>query len=101
MNSSLNLNLLAIEKTFSHKELAKNLFIKFLENLKEKDDFNFITVETNNERTEFYKKKLNFYFIGKKIRLFKNLKFSKDLNEITLKKIMFLFKQIYIFLYRN
>ena len=82
IDSSLNLNLLAIEKDFQSQGIGEKFIYKVLENLKEKDDFNFITVETFNERTaNFYKKKLNFYFIGKKIRLFKNLKiFQKDLK---------------------
>lgn len=82
INSNFNLNLLAIERKFQSQGIGKRFINKVIENLREKDNFNLITVETNNERTaDFYEKKLDFYYVGKKIRLFKNLKiFKKDLK---------------------
>ena len=82
IDSNFNLNLLAIERKFQSQGIGKRFINKVIENLREKDDFNLITVETNNERTaDFYEKKLDFYYVGKKIRLFKNLKiFKKDLK---------------------
>jgi len=42
------------------------------ENLSKTNKLNYLTVETNNERTgRFYEKKLGFTYFGKKIRFFK------------------------------
>lgn len=74
INENLNLNLLAIESEFQSKGIGKKFIDEVISYLKKKSQCKFITVETNDNRTEdFYKKKLNFYYIGKKIRFFKNL----------------------------
>ena len=81
INNNLNLNLLAITKEFQSKGIGKEFVFKFLDDVKKKDNFNAISVETHNKNTEeFYKKKLDFYYVGNKIRLFKNLNiFQKNL----------------------
>ena len=81
INDNLNLNLLAIKKEFQSQGMGRKFVLQFLENIKTKDSFKRITVETHNKDTEnFYKKKLDFDYLGKKIRLFKNLNiFQKKL----------------------
>ena len=81
INNNLNLNLLAITKEFQAKGIGKEFVLEFLDDIKKKDSFNAISVETHNKNAEeFYKKKLDFYYIGNKIRLFKNLNiFQKNL----------------------
>ena len=82
INESFNLNLLAIKSEFQSKGIGKKFILKVLDIIKEKNNSDLITVETNNKRTEnFYIQKLNFFHIGKKIRLFKNLNiFQKNLK---------------------
>lgn len=81
ISENLNLNLLAIKSEFQSKGIGKKFVEEAIVYLKKNSDCKFITVETNDNRTEdFYKKKLKFYYIGKKIRFFKNLNiFFKDL----------------------
>ena len=81
ISENLNLNLLAIRSEFQSKGIGKKFVDEAIVYLKKNNDCKFITVETNDNRTEdFYKKRLNFYYIGKKIRFFKNLNiFCKDL----------------------
>lgn len=81
ISENLNLNLLAIKSEFQSKGIGKKFVEEAIVYLKKNSDCKFITVETNDNRTEdFYKKKLKFYHIGKKIRFFKNLNiFCKDL----------------------
>ena len=81
INENLNLNLLAIKSEFQSKGIGKKFIDEAIDCLKKDNNYKFITVETNNDRTgDFYKKKLNFYYIGKKIRFYKNLNiFCKDL----------------------
>ena len=81
ISENLNLNLLAIKSEFQSKGIGKKFVEEAIVYLKKNSDCKFITVETNDNRTEdFYKKKLKFYYIGKKIRFFKNLNiFCKDL----------------------
>ena len=76
-----NLSLLAIINEFQSKGVGKIFIEKVLDEYDFKNKFQKITVETNNLRTEnFYVKKVNFIYLGKKLRLFKNLKvFLKDL----------------------
>ncbi len=72
---NLNLNLLAIKSEFQSKGIGKKFIDEVVDNLKKNNNCKIITVETNNTRTQdFYKKKLNFYYIGKKIRFCRNLK---------------------------
>ena len=77
-----NLSLLAINAKFQSKGIGKIFIDKVLSEYNFKNRFHQITVETNNLRTEnFYKDKVNFVYLGKKLRLFKNLKvFLKDLS---------------------
>lgn len=77
-----NLSLLAINAEFQSKGIGKIFIEKVLSEYNFKNRFHQITVETNNLRTEnFYKYKVNFVYLGKKLRLFKNLKvFLKDLR---------------------
>jgi len=81
INNNLNLSLLALKKNFQSKGIGKEFVLKILDNFKKEKYFNKITVETHNMNTnKFYIKKLNFFYIGKKIRLFKNLDiFQKNL----------------------
>jgi ribosomal protein S18 acetylase RimI-like enzyme len=80
--NNLNLSLLAINAEFQSKGIGKIFIEKVLSEYNFKNRFHQITVETNNLRTEnFYKDKVNFVYLGKKLRLFKNLKvFLKDLR---------------------
>ena len=77
-----NLSLLAINAEFQSKGIGKIFIEKVLSEYNFKNRFHQITVETNNLRTEnFYKDKVNFVYLGKKLRLFKNLKvFLKNLS---------------------
>tara|TARA_B100000035_G_scaffold312626_1_gene324516 strand:+ start:1359 stop:1982 length:624 start_codon:yes stop_codon:yes gene_type:complete len=81
INNNPNLSLLAIDREFQSKGIGKIFIEKVFNELNLKNEFNQITVETNNLRTEnFYVNKVNFIYLGKKLRLFKNLKvFLKDL----------------------
>ena len=73
INNNLNLNLLAIKKEFQSKGVGKKFINLILDDLNKNKLFEAITVETNNINTKkFYTEKLNFFYIGKKIRLFKN-----------------------------
>ncbi|MDC1280173.1 GNAT family N-acetyltransferase, partial [Pelagibacteraceae bacterium] len=73
INKNLNLNLLAIKREFQSKGIGRKFVSLILDDIKKKKSFSAITVETNNINTKkFYIEKLNFYCIGKKIRLFKN-----------------------------
>ncbi len=82
INNNPNLSLLAIISEFQSKGVGKIFIEKVLDEYDFKNKFQKITVETNNLRTEnFYKQKVDFIYLGKKIRLFKNLKvFLKDLK---------------------
>ena len=82
INKNPNLSLLAINAEFQSKGIGKIFIEKVLSEYNFKNRFHEITVETNNLRTEnFYKDKVNFVYLGKKLRLFKNLKvFLKDLR---------------------
>jgi hypothetical protein len=45
-----------------------------LKDIKKKNNLETITVETFSKRAEsFYKNKLDFHYVGKKLRFFKNL----------------------------
>lgn len=75
IQDNLNLNLLAISKNFQSKGLGKEFVIKVLKNVCEDNEFKKVTLETNDYNAErFYINKLNFVYLAKKIRLFKNFK---------------------------
>ena len=77
---NLNLNLLAIKKNYQSQGIGREFILQILNNIKKNYNFESITVETHSkEAGSFYLKKLNFYYIGKKLRFFKNLNiFKKD-----------------------
>tara|TARA_B100001123_G_scaffold448271_1_gene608592 strand:- start:374 stop:997 length:624 start_codon:yes stop_codon:yes gene_type:complete len=74
INNNLNLNLLAIKKNYQSQGVGKEFVSKILDTLKKKYNFKGISVETYSKQAgSFYEKKLNFYYLGKKIRFFRNL----------------------------
>ena len=74
IDKTFNLNLLAIDRNFQSRGIGKAFVLNILEDIKKNNSLQTITVETFNKRAEsFYKNKLNFYYIGKKLRFFKNL----------------------------
>ena len=74
INKTFNLNLLAIDRKFQSKGIGKAFVRNIFENLKKNNNLEIITVETFNKRAQsFYENKLNFHYIGKKLRFFKNL----------------------------
>ena len=69
---------MAINKNFQSKGIGKTFISNILDNLKKKYTFQTITVETFDKRAgSFYENKLSFYYIGKKLRFFKNLNVYK------------------------
>ena len=67
--NSLNLNLLAITKDYQSKGLGKKLMEYVIKNKKNKNN-KYLSCETDTKRAlMFYKKKLNFKYLGKKIRI--------------------------------
>ena len=74
INKTFNLNLLAIDRKFQSKGIGKTFVLNILEDIKKNNNLEIITVETFNKRAQsFYENKLNFHYIGKKLRFFKNL----------------------------
>ncbi len=72
INENYNLNLLAINKDFQSRGLGSFFLKKIFKSLKSSK---YITVETISDMAyDFYKKKHDFKFLGKKIRGLKNLK---------------------------
>ena len=74
IKDSLNLNLLAINKEYQSKGIGKFFFENSIQIIYQNYfKFNLITCEAPTiDACNFYKKKLDFKPIGKKIRLFKN-----------------------------
>jgi len=78
INNNLNLNLLAINKNFQSKGIGKIFILNILEDIKKKHNSDVVTVETSGKRAiSFYKDKLEFKHIGKKLRFFKNMSIFK------------------------
>ena len=74
INKNLNLNLLAIDKKFQSKGIGKMFVVNMLSDIKKRYKFQNITVETYSKRAaSFYQSKLNFQYMGVKLRFFKNL----------------------------
>ena len=72
INSNYNLNLLAVRHDFQSKGIG-SYFLKQIFN--KISSSKYISVESINKKAyDFYKKKHNFMYLGKKLRLFKNLK---------------------------
>ena len=72
INSNFNLNLLAVVKKYQSQGLGSYFLKKIFYSIR---DSNYITVEAIDERAvNFYKKKLNFKFVGNKIRFTKKLR---------------------------
>ena len=74
IKDSLNLNLLAINREYQSKGIGKFFFENSIQIIYQNYfKFNLITCEAPTiDAYNFYKKKLDFKLIGKKIRLFKN-----------------------------
>jgi len=69
IDNSYNLNLLAIDRNYQSKGIGK-IFLKYV--FKNISKPNYLTLESENERTDrFYEKKLGFSVFGKKIRFFR------------------------------
>ena len=72
---TINLNLIAIKKEYQSKGYGKIFIDRILQETKKYVKFNSICCETYSDRAEiFYKNKLSFFYLGKKIRLRKKLK---------------------------
>jgi hypothetical protein len=73
--SSINLNMIGIEKKFQSKGIGYFFLKKIISVINYKKNYKYLSLETLNYRAEnFYRKKFNFYSIGFKLRFFKNLK---------------------------
>ena len=69
LQNSVNLNLLAINRSFQSKGLGKKFMNYIIDDLKFNTKNKILTCETDNNRSKkFYEKKLKFKEIGKKIR---------------------------------
>lgn len=74
INKNLNLNLLAIDKKFQSKGIGRMFVLNMLSDIKKRYKFQNVTVETYSKRAaSFYQSKLNFQYMGVKLRFFKNL----------------------------
>ncbi len=74
MDKSLNLNMLAVRKEYQSKGIGGLFLKKIILDINKSNEFNILSVESFDKRAvDFYKKKLDFKFMGKKIRFFKNL----------------------------
>ena len=81
IDDNSNLNLLAIKKNYQSQGIGTEFILQILNNIKKNYNFKVITVETlSKDAVSFYQKKLNFHYLGKKLRFFKNFYiFKKDL----------------------
>ena len=81
IDDNSNLNLLAIKKNYQSQGIGTEFILQILNNIKKNYNFKIITVETlSKDAVSFYQKKLNFHYLGKKLRFFKNFYiFKKDL----------------------
>ena len=72
IKNNLNLNLIVVDKNYQSQGIGRSFFKKILNDFKEKKK-RIITLETENPRSiSFYKKKMNFKIVGKKIRISNN-----------------------------
>tara|TARA_B100000989_G_C19413734_1_gene415496 strand:+ start:200 stop:808 length:609 start_codon:yes stop_codon:yes gene_type:complete len=72
IKNNLNLNLIVVDKNYQSQGIGRSFFKKILNDLKDKKK-KIITLETENPRSiSFYKKKMNFKIVGKKIRISNN-----------------------------
>ena len=73
INKNLNLNLLAINKNLQSRGFGKIFVHNILNDIKKKNNFQTVSLETHDDRAaSFYLNKLNFRFVGKRLRFFKN-----------------------------
>ena len=81
IDDNSNLNLLAIKKNYQSQGIGIEFVLEILKNIKKNYNFKVITLETHSkDAASFYQKKLNFYYLGTKLRFFKNFYiFKKDL----------------------
>jgi len=75
IEKNMNLNMIGIESKFQSMGIGYFFLKKVILIITYKGDYKFLSLETLNYRAEnFYKKKFNFYYIGQKLRFYKNLK---------------------------
>jgi hypothetical protein len=75
IEKNMNLNMIGIESKFQSMGIGYFFLKKVILITTYKGDYKFLSLETLNYRAEnFYKKKFNFYYIGQKLRFYKNLK---------------------------
>lgn len=73
IKNNFNLSLLAISKEYQSKGIGKKFIEKVLKKIAHQNKLKQLTVESNNIKTlSFYRKKIGFKYLGKKIRFFKN-----------------------------
>tara|TARA_E500000331_G_C16973891_1_gene590489 strand:+ start:27 stop:656 length:630 start_codon:yes stop_codon:yes gene_type:complete len=74
IKKSLNLNMLAVKKEFQSKGIGTLFLRNIIDFLNKSNEFSILSVESFDPKAiNFYKKNLNFFLIGKKLRFFKNL----------------------------
>jgi ribosomal protein S18 acetylase RimI-like enzyme len=75
IEKNANLNMIGIESKFQSMGIGYFFLKKVISIITNKGDYKYLSLETLNYRAEnFYKRKFNFYYIGSKLRFFKNLK---------------------------
>jgi ribosomal protein S18 acetylase RimI-like enzyme len=75
IEKNINLNMIGIESKFQSMGIGYFFLKKVILIITYKGDYKYLSLETLNYRAEnFYKKKFNFYYIGLKLRFYKNLK---------------------------
>ena len=81
IDENWNLSLLAIKKNYQSQGIGTEFVLEILKDMKKNYNLKGITLETlSKSAASFYQKKLNFYYIGTKLRFSKNLHvFKKDI----------------------
>ena len=78
LNESLNLNLIAIKKEFQSIGYGEKFLQNIIKKMKEKNNYKYIVCETYSQKAEnFYLKKFDFVYFGKKFRTSGILKILK------------------------
>ena len=66
--------MLAVKKEFQSKGIGTLFLRNIIDFLNKSNEFSILSVESFDPKAiNFYKKNLNFFLIGKKLRFFKNL----------------------------